>query len=128
MRPVGPALPDRILIPGIPLQARVGCTPEERAVAQRVLLDLELECDAHAAGEADDLALAVDYVGVRDTVERVATARPFRLIEALAESVASEILRGFPVPRVRVRVRKPAALADFGVPWAGVEIERHRRG
>ena len=118
----------KTLVPDIPVRARVGCTEVERRSPQLVRVDLEAWWDVRSAGEADDLSEAVDYVALRDEVERVAAARPYALIEAIAEGVATALLERFPLHRVLVRVRKPSALAQFGIPWAGVEIVRERGG
>ena len=119
---------DKVLIPAIPLAARVGCTEAERQEPQTVLVDLELHCDVAPAAGADSISAAIDYVAVRREVELVVSRRPYALIETIAESVAGRILERFAVESVLVRVRKPAALARFGVPWAGVEIVRTSRG
>ena len=117
---------DKILIPDIPLQARVGCTKDERREPQPVRVDLELWCDIGPAAESDSISVAINYVAVRQEAELVVSQRAYALIETIAERVAERILERFAVKRVLVRVRKPGALAEFGVPWAGVEIVRKR--
>lgn len=119
---------DKVLIPEIPLAARVGCTEAERQEPQTILVDLELRCDLAPAAGADSIAAAIDYVAVRREAELVVSLRPYALIETIAESVAARVLERFAVESVLVRIRKPAALARFGVPWAGVEIVRTSRG
>ena len=119
---------DRILVPGIPLMARVGCTAEERRQPQAIQVDIELSCELSRAAESDSIEHAIDYVRVRDEAERVASMRPYALIEAIAEGIARRLLEAFPAEEVLVRVRKPSALAGFGVPWAGVEVVRGHRG
>ena len=117
---------DRTLVPDIPVSARVGCTEEERCEAQRILVDLQLWWDARAAAADDDISRAIDYVSVRAAAGEIAAMRPYALIEAIAESIANGLLQRFPAEKVVVRVRKPSALARFGVPWAGVEVTRVR--
>lgn len=117
---------DKVLVPGIPVRARVGCTEEERRTAQDILVDIELRCDLARAAQSDAIEHTIDYVGARDVVESVASARPYALIETIADRVASRLLASFPAETAVVRVRKPSALAEFGVSWAGVEIERSR--
>ena len=119
---------DRILIPGIPLEARVGCTEAERRDPQPILVDIELRCDVAPAAKEDAIESAIDYVSVRDLTDRVVGERPYALIETIADGVAGALLSAFEVEQVVVRVRKPSALAGFGVPWAGVEVVRDRRG
>ena len=119
---------DKVLVPGIPLMARVGCTADERRAPQAIQVDSELRCELSRAAEADSIEEAIDYVRVRDEAERVASKRPYALIEAIAERIASRLLEAFDAEEVLVRVRKPSALAGFGVPWAGVEVVRDRHG
>lgn len=119
---------DRILVPAIPLDARVGCTEAERRDPQPILVDIELRCDVGPVAKADAIESAIDYVSVRAHAERVVCERPYALIETIADGVASALLRAFDVEQVTVRVRKPSALAAFDVPWAGVEVVRGRRG
>ena len=119
---------DRILIPGIPLRARVGCSEEERSEPQRILVDIELLCDVGPAARSDCVGDAIDYVAVRDDAESVAGRRPYALIESLAEAIAFVLLEKYPAGEALVRVRKPSALARHGVPWAGVEVVRQRDG
>lgn len=117
---------DRILIPAIPLQARVGITEEERSAPQELRIGLALHVDLARAGASDDLGDTVDYDRVCATVSEVVGQRPFHLIEAVADVVATAVLQGFGVAEVEVRVEKPAALRARGVPYAGVEIRRAR--
>ena len=119
---------DRMMLPEIPVQARVGCTEEERAESQMLLIDIELRCDLSRAASEDSIEATIDYVEVRSEADRVAGARPYALIETIAEGIAASLLKRFATEEVRVRVRKPTALAEFGVPWAGVEVVRNQRG
>lgn len=115
---------DRIIIPALPLEASVGVPAEERATKQEVLVSLTLHLDLAPAGSSDSLSDTVDYDAVCAAVTDVVRARPYRLIEAVAESVASAVLRGFEVARVDVRVEKPGALRGRGAHFAAVEITR----
>jgi len=119
---------DRILIADLPVQCRIGVPDAERAGAQELRIDLELELDVRRASETDDFEKTVDYARVSDLVRRTAAARPRKLIETLAEDIARVSLESFLIEAVRVRVRKPSALTAFGAAHAGVEIERRRDG
>lgn len=119
---------DRIVIPGMPLRARVGVTEEERRAPQEIVVGVVLHLDLAEAGAADDISRTVDYESVCDTVSSVLAERPRHLVEALAEDVAAAVLAGFSVSRVDVRVEKPGALRSRGVPYAAVEISRGHRG
>lgn len=119
---------DKVLIHDIPLVARVGCTEVERREPQTIYMDLELWCDIGVAAQSDSISAAINYVEVRRETERVVSQESYALIETIAERVAMHILKCFQVKGLLVRIRKPAALAEFGVSWAGVEIVRTRHG
>jgi dihydroneopterin aldolase len=119
---------DRIVVPGIPLRAHVGVTAEERATDQTIVVGLVLHLDLAVAGSSDDLAKTVDYDAVCVRVEGVVGAHDFHLIEAIAEEVASAVLRDFGVAEIDVRVEKPGALLGRGVAISAVEIRRRRDG
>jgi 7,8-dihydroneopterin aldolase/epimerase/oxygenase len=85
---------------------RHGVHEEERERGQDFLFDLELEVGER--GASDRLEDAVDYVEVARVAREVSDARQYTLLEALASSVADELLQRFSAERVHVRVRKPA--------------------
>jgi dihydroneopterin aldolase len=118
---------DRVELHGMVFEGRHGVLPEEQVVPQPFEVDVELFLDTQPAGLADDLGLTVDYARVFAEVRRIVESTSFRLIEALAEAIAHEILGlNQPADRVLVRVRKPKAPLPGRFGWAGVEIVRER--
>jgi len=117
---------DKILLHGIRLDLHIGVSEEERAEAQEVLVDVTMELETAAAGASDEVEDTVDYAAAHTLIKRIATAHPYALVEALAERIATHLLSKFPIDGVTVRVRKPMALRDRRVEWAGVEIRRAR--
>ena len=117
---------DRILIEGLRVSCVLGVSEPERRAEQEVVIDIALRADLRAAGRSDDIADTVDYgVLARSVAEHVAGSR-FRLVEALAESVADVCLADARVTRADVRIRKPGALSL--AKSAGVAITRRRQG
>ena len=112
--------PDRVFGFGMVFPCRIGFLPLETHILQEVVVDFELETDWREAAENDVPEGFVDYAEVhRRLGARIAAGR-WRLIESLAEDLAEEILRGFPVQRARVRVTKrPLDLPRV----AGVAVE-----
>jgi dihydroneopterin aldolase len=117
---------DRIIVSGAHFSVHLGVPPHERSVAQEVVLDIEAEFDVSRAGATDHFSDTVDYASIHAAARQAATGRPYALVEAMAESVAAAVLEHHPVASVRVLIRKPGALRDRGVDWAGVEITRRR--
>ena len=113
---------DRIVLSGIRVQARHGVSDEERSHPQEFEMELSCSTDARAAARDDEITRTVDYVHLRDVAVAVATGSSFRLLETLAERIASAILDELHPSWVRVRVTKLRP-EGVGVP-ASVEIER----
>jgi 7,8-dihydroneopterin aldolase/epimerase/oxygenase len=108
-------------------EGRHGATEEERADAQAIEVDVELEADLRRAGESDDLAQTVDYGEVFEVCRVVVEDHSFRLLEAIAEGIARAVLTRFTaVEAVAVTVRKPGVPIDGVLEHAGVCIERRR--
>jgi dihydroneopterin aldolase len=119
---------DRILISGLPLLCRIGVPDIERRQEQTIWVDADLYLDLRPAGAEDDIAQTVNYEGVCDALQDVARRQSYRLIEALAEKMASAVLDGFPVKKVRIFIKKPGALAARNASFAAVEIVREKNG
>ena len=119
---------DRIFLRGMRFMACHGVLPYEREVPQPFEVDVEMGLDLRAAGEADDLRQTVNYAEVYDVVSTVLTVTAKKLIEALAEEIAADLLRDFDALRwVRVTVHKPAAPIDGIFSDVGVTILRRRK-
>lgn len=118
---------DRIFVKNIAIFAHHGLHPEEAVLGQRFFIHLEARTDVRAAGLADDFALTVSYVDLTEIAIAVATGRRFRIIEAVAETIAAEILAKLPqVTSIVVRVDKPSAPVPAIIDGVSVEIERSR--
>ena len=118
---------DRVFVQGLELYCVIGLQPWERQVMQKVRIDLAMEADCRAAGAADDPDLALDYRAASKRVQQLVEGSAFRLVEALAEQIASTLLADFAgATSVRVRVAKPGAVRFAEA--VGVEIERRREG
>jgi dihydroneopterin aldolase len=112
---------DKIIIQDLEVNAHIGVTEAERAQPQRLLITVELERDLAKAGRTDAEAATTPYDLVANAIRQVATARPHKLIEAVAEEIAGAILMRRQAVAVTVQVKK------FSVPGThhvAVEIRR----
>lgn len=112
---------DTLSIRDLVAQCRLGVPDREREQPQPVWIDLDVAIDARRAAKTEDMAHALDYAALVSAVRRVAEARPYRLLEALAEDLAAWIRGEFSAGWVKVRVKKRALP---GIDYAAVEIER----
>ncbi len=100
---------DRLLLKDMVFYGRHGVYASEQALGQRFEVDVELYLDLAPAGRADQLEAAINYVDVYGLVRETVEGPPFRLIEAVAETIAQRLLERYSVQEVVVRVRKPHA-------------------
>lgn len=115
--------PDRIRIEQLELLVRVGVLEEERAQPQRLTATLVLELPRGFEDLADDVARTIDYSAVCNAVHALCQRPPRRLLETLAEEIATGLLGQFPIHAIDIQLRK-YILADTA--FVAVEIRRER--
>ncbi len=120
---------DKILLNNMCFYGYHGVLPEETKLGQKFYIDMELFLNTKPAGTTDDLYKSVSYAEVFITVKAIVEGTPFKLIEALAENIASGIIDKYPlVQGLMVRVKKPEAPVPGSYDYFGVEINRSRSG
>lgn len=118
---------DKIILRELGFFGRHGVLPVEAQQGQHFTATVELELPLARAGVSDRLDDTVDYRTVQAVVARVIEGSHKHLIETLAESVADEILRDFPlVSAVCVEIVKPRPPVDFQFAGVSVRIRRER--
>ena len=118
---------DMIEIRRLKIFAYHGVLDEEREQGQDFYISAKLYLDLRQASMADDLKATVNYDVAAHTIEKVVTQEKWNLIEAVAESVASELLLQYQELRsVEVRVDKPEAPIELSFETVSVTIKRGR--
>ncbi|MBS5788311.1 MAG: dihydroneopterin aldolase [Clostridioides difficile] len=118
---------DKILLNNLGFYGYHGVLAEENILGQKFFLDIELYLDTHEAGISDDMNKSVSYADVYNLVKNIVEDRRYKLIEAVAENIAIEILEKFVlINEVLVRVKKPEAPVNGIYDYFGVEIRRCR--
>ena len=111
---------DKIILNDMKFYGKHGCTSEERFKPQAFIIDAQLNLNLKPAGESDNLNDTVDYVVVKDIIQKIITGESKNLIESLAENIARELMKNFStVESVKIKIYKPLS-------EAAVEIERGR--
>ncbi|MDD5748753.1 MAG: dihydroneopterin aldolase, partial [Actinomycetota bacterium] len=87
-------------------------------------VDIDIDTDATAAIESDDVSKTVDYSEVVEEASRMVAEESFNLVETLASGIANRILEMEHVERVEVTVRKTGAPLVADVSSVGVTIVR----
>ncbi len=112
---------DLVSVRDLGVQAVIGAYDWERDITQTLVFTVEMAADVRSAARHDDLADALDYSAVAQTIAAVVREGRFRLIETAAERVAERLLADHPVGWLRLEVRKPIAGGGY---TAAVTIER----
>lgn len=115
---------DKIALYGMEFYGKHGVLPEEKALGQKFIVDVELYLSLQQAGETDYLDKTINYADVFEMVRNIVQGKTYNLIEALAENIAQEILKLYSTERVMVRVKKPQAPIAGSFDYVGVEIVR----
>lgn len=115
---------DKIRLIGIDFYGHHGLMEEERELGGRFIVDVEVGLDLKRAGSTDSIDHTADYRRIYELVKEVITGRNFKLIEAIAHSVAETVMKELKVEYVKVRVRKPNPPVNGLLEYAEVEVER----
>jgi dihydroneopterin aldolase len=117
---------DTMKLERIQLYGRHGVFAEENRLGQRFYVSLELKLDLRKAGTTDELEHTVNYAEVYGLVKNAVENETFKLIEALAETIAFRVLDAYAkIHEVTVCVVKPHP--PFDIVFDGVKIELTRR-
>ena len=117
---------DYLSVRDLSVRAVIGVHAWERDVEQTLLVSVDMvpgTTDIRKAAASDDLADALDYSAVAETIAAVLREGRFRLIETAAERVAGRLLADFAVSWLRLELRKSIASAAY---TAVITLERAR--
>jgi len=117
---------DYVSVRDLSVRAVIGVHAWERDVEQTLLVSVDMvpgTTDIRKAAASDDLADALDYSAVAETIAAVLREGRFRLIETAAERVAGRLLADFAVSWLRLELRKSIASAAY---TAVITLERAR--
>ena len=114
---------DLIRIVDLEVFSHIGVPEEERREVQRLLISLEISVAtfAHAA-KTDELSRTINYYDVAQRLRQIAAKRPRKLLETLAEEIATEVLKNYPMQKLTLEIKK-FILPD--TQYVSVRIERH---
>jgi dihydroneopterin aldolase len=114
---------DYVSIRDLAVAAVIGVHAWEREIEQILLVSVDMAADVRTAAATDDLADALDYSAVAETIAAVLREGKFRLIETAAEHLAERLLADFQLPWLRLELRKPITTGGY---IAIITLERAR--
>jgi dihydroneopterin aldolase len=112
---------DTVSIIDLSVDTVIGVLDWERETEQTLVFNIDMAADVKRAAGTDDIADAIDYSAVAETVRSVVTEGKFQLIETAAERVAGQLIADYELTWVRVEVAKPITEGGY---TAVITIER----
>lgn len=97
---------DIIRLEQIEVLAHIGVPDDERSRPQRLAISLTFSPSQSAPALNDDIDNAVNYADVCAEVRNFVQSRRDRLIETLADALATRLLEIFAINRLKVEIRK----------------------
>lgn len=119
---------DKIILEGIEVMGRHGCSEFERRQEQLFVVDVELYLDLSHAGKTDDLGDTIDYVQIISDVKKIVGGTPRNLIETVAQDICEILLRKyFLLDGLKVTIHKPNPPVKEKFAGAAVQFVRSRQ-
>ncbi|TDF91564.1 dihydroneopterin aldolase [Paenibacillus piri] len=117
---------DKIVMSGMQFYGYHGVFPEENKLGQRYHVDVELHLPLDKPGQSDSIDDTINYAEAYEIIKQIVEGQVFKLIEALAEHIASRLLQTYTsINEITVRVLKPHP--PVAMVFNGVTVEIHRK-
>ena len=98
--------PDKVHIEQLEVFTRIGVPEEERANPQRLTVSISFWPYQQTSDLADHIERTVNYSTVAEQTKNFLRDQSVKLIETLAEGLASHLLKNFPIQKVTIELRK----------------------
>lgn len=116
---------DEICIEDLEVYARHGVFPEETKLGQRFMVSVTMYTNTRNAGKNDELDFSVNYGEVSHFITAYMQEHTYKLIEAVAENLAEELLLKIPLlAGVDIELKKPWAPVGLPLKYVSVKISR----
>jgi dihydroneopterin aldolase len=116
-----------IRLKNIQLYGFHGVNESEKDLGGKFEVDVELSLSLQSACISDNLKDTINYESIYKIVDSCVKRDKFYLIEALANSIAADILKDRRIESIVVRDRKPHAPIKGVLDTIEVEIERSQK-
>ena len=96
-----------MLIDGLEVRGRIGCSPEERAYPQRMVISLEMEFQPGVGAYSGDLNETICWYALQSLITGIVTGREWVLVEELSKQIVDEVFEKFPRSQeLKLSIRK----------------------
>lgn len=115
---------DHIRLKNLIFYAHHGFYEAERELGQKFEIDIEVACDLRSPALVDNLKETIDYRKIYQIAKETFENYKFKLIETVAEKIASQVLKMPGIDTILIRVRKPHVPLNGLLDYVEVEIFR----
>lgn len=116
---------DEIRISNLEVFCHHGVYAEENTLGQKFLVSAVLYTDTRLAGKTDNLEASIHYGDVCHTIKAIMEERNYKLLEAVAETIAERLLLQYQhLMAIRLEIKKPWAPIMLPIDTVSVVIER----
>lgn len=118
---------DSIFIENMRFFGHHGVLDFEANIGQPFVISVKLRTSTRKAGLSDDLNDSTHYGEVFNIIKNITEHMRFNLLECLAETIATQVLKEFPlITGIYIKINKPHAPISGVFDSVGVEIDRER--
>ena len=118
---------DKIILKGIEVMGRHGCSDFERQHEQPFIVDAELYLDLLPSSKTDDLGDTINYVQVLDDIKKIVGAQLLQSAMQGAQDICEILLRKYLLLEgLKITIHKPNPPVKEKFAGAAVEIVRKR--
>lgn len=104
---------DTLYIKDLKLEAKIGCLAWEQTIAQPIVLNIHYKYDTKHAQDSDELANALDYTALVESIRTFLKTKQFNLIEHLANALTETLFTQFPqLQEIQLQLAKPHILPN----------------
>lgn len=111
-----------IFLHGINLKTKIGVPAAERAKAQILIIDIDIQLNKTTKFENDNINDTIDYSKIEHLIKEIGSLHKFKLLESLGEEIANKINKQFNVKKILLKINKKNILPDTD--FVGVILER----
>lgn len=115
---------DLVIVKGLQLWGTHGAYPEENKLGQKFIVDVEVSYDMTTMCLTDKLEAGLSYVTVYEIAKKVITTEQHKLLQRVAQRIAEDVIKAYPIKQVRVTVKKPSVAIGGILDYTAVSIVR----
>ncbi|MBM7580677.1 dihydroneopterin aldolase [Jeotgalibacillus terrae] len=118
---------DKIKVNEMEFYGYHGVFTEETKLGQRFRVNAVLELDLSKSAESDNVDDSINYADVYNVCKEVVEGEPLKLVEAVADRIASRMLSEFDIlDRITIEVVKPDPPIPGHYNSVAIELTRSR--